>query len=861
MSINIKAFSLTLIMFIISIALHAQSLSDIKSVKVDQLTDAQIATIVQKAEEQGISKSQIPALAEERGMPAMEASKLATRINQLNSAGVSADEANSGTMAQRQLTDTARIGRDRSEADSLSEEEKKIFGYGLFHNKKLNFSPNLNIPTPQSYVIGTGDQLLIDIYGDSQQSYDLSVNPEGRVYIPNVGPINVGGSTIQAATARIKRELSSIYADLNSSNPRTFMQIRLGNIRSIQVAMVGELQNPGDYTLPSFASVFNALYAAGGPNRQGSFRNIRVFRDSRQIAEVDVYEFLMNGNQQQNVRLQDNDVIMVPAVETRVEVQGPVRREGLFEIQADEDINDLIRYAGGFKSEAYTGRVAVRRVSDQAREVADVSKEAFGSFKVKDGDIFLIGKKLERFENRVQISGAVFHPGEFALFEGMTVKDLIDKAEGLRGEAFLNRATLYRTQQDMTLEIVPVDVKGVVNGTAQDIILQREDVLHIPSKYDLKEEYYVKISGEVNRPGAFAFADNMTVEDLVLKAGGFKESASDAYIEVARRVKDRTNGQIAEIFTIDIDENLEIDSGDEEVVLEPFDHIIIRRSPGFQREKMVRVEGEVNYPGQYTISTANERISDLLKRAGGMNQFAYAKGAKLIRRTEYFVPKSDNEVRSENLREVKENLVKEEGKNTEAEVNMLNRIDKKINDKGGDISNQKGLAADEFRAERVTDVSQSDSTRAAKVEFKTQEMVGIDLLKILENPGSDQDLILQEGDILSIPKELQTIRMRGEVLFPTSARFESGKSFKGYISKAGGFTDNARKGKSYVIYANGDVKRTKNFIFFKDYPKMEPGAEIIVPEKPEREPMSATNWIGLASSLATLGILIDRLAE
>lgn len=347
----------------------------------------------------------------------------------------------------------------------------------------------------------------------------------------------------------------------------------------------------------------------------------------------------------------------------------------------------------------------------------------------------------------------------------------------------------------------------------------------------------------------------------MLKAGGFKESASDAYIEVARRVKDRTNGQIAEIFTIDIDENLEIDSGDEEVVLEPFDHIIIRRSPGFQREKMVRVEGEVNYPGQYTISTANERISDLLKRAGGMNQFAYAKGAKLIRRTEYFVPKSDNEVRSENLREVKENLVKEEGKNTEAEVNMLNRIDKKINDKGGDISNQKGLAADEFRAERVTDVSQSDSTRAAKVEFKTQEMVGIDLLKILENPGSDQDLILQEGDILSIPKELQTIRMRGEVLFPTSARFESGKSFKGYISKAGGFTDNARKGKSYVIYANGDVKRTKNFIFFKDYPKMEPGAEIIVPEKPEREPMSATNWIGLASSLATLGILIDRLAE
>ncbi|QDH81252.1 polysaccharide biosynthesis protein [Echinicola soli] len=861
MSINIKAFYLTLILFIASVTLYAQSLSDIQNAKVDQLSDAQLATIVQQAEEQGISKSQIPALAEERGMPAMEASKLSTRINQLNTSGATREEGNIGNAAQRQVSDASSVGMSSGEQDSLSEEEKKIFGYGLFHNKKLNFSPNLNIPTPQSYVIGAGDQLLIDIYGDSQQSYDLTVNPEGRVYIPNVGPINLGGASIQSATARFKKELSSIYADLNSSNPRTFMQIRLGNIRSIKVQIVGELQRPGDYTLPSFASVFNALYAAGGPNKQGSFRNIRVFRDSRQIAEVDVYEYLMNGNQQQNVRLQDNDVIMVPAVDTRVEVQGPVRREGYFEIKPEEDINDLIRYAGGFKSDAYTGRLAVRRVSDQARKVADVSKEEFGSFKVQDGDVFLIGKKLERFENRVQISGAVFHPGEFALFEGMTVKDLIDKAEGLRGEAFLNRATLYRTQDDMTLEIVPINVQGVVNGTAQDLPLQREDVLHIPSKYDLKEEYYVKISGEINSPGAFAYAENMTVEDLVLKAGGFKESASDAYIEVARRVKDRTNGQIAEIFTIDIDENLEIDEGDKEVVLEPFDHIIIRRSPGFQREKIVRVEGEVIYPGQYTISTTNERISDLLKRAGGMNQFAYVKGATLIRRTEFFTPKSDNDIKSQDLTEVKKHLIKEDGENTEAENKILSRIDEKISENGGDLANQKGLASGEYKISRVEEVAASDSSRVAEVEFRTQEMIGIDLTNILENPGSAQDLILQEGDILSIPKQLQTVRMRGEVLFPTSARYENGNSFKRYISKAGGFTDNARKGKAYVVYANGDVKRTKNFIFFKNYPRIEPGAEIIVPQKPQRESMSATNWIGVASSLATLAILVDRLAQ
>ncbi|WP_200980083.1 SLBB domain-containing protein [Echinicola sp. 20G] len=862
MSINIKSFYLTIILLLSAISLQAQSLSDIRNVKVDELSDKQIKTLVLKAEEQGISKSQIPALAQERGMSAMEASKLATRINQLSSATPEVDqESDIDTGVQREVYAPVSGGMNVEDSAGLDETEKKIFGYGLFHNKKLNFSPSLNIPTPQSYVIGTGDQLLIDVYGNSQQSYDLTVNPEGRIYIPNVGPIQVGGASIAATTARIKEQLSRIYADLNSSNPNTFIQIRLGNIRSIQVSMAGELSNPGTYTLPSFASVFNALYAAGGPNKEGSFRSIKVFRDSRQVAEVDVYEFLVKGNQQQNIRLQDNDMIIVPAVQTRAEVQGPVRRPGLFEILPQEDIQDLIRYAGGFKSEAYTQRIGVRRLSDDARKVADVSQEQFESFKVQDGDVFLVGEKLNRFENRVQVSGAVYHPGEFALYDGMTVKDLIQKADGLRGEAFLNRATLYRTQEDMTLEIVPVDVQGVVNGTVTDIPLQREDVLHIPSKYDLKEEFYVKISGEINRPGAFAFAENMTVEDLVLKAGGFKESASDAYIEVARRVKDRTDGQIAEIFTLDIDQNLEINGEDKEVVLQPFDHVIIRRSPGFQREQMVRIEGEVNYPGQYTIATATERISDLLKRAGGLNQFAYAKGATLIRRTEFYTPKSDNEVKSQELREVKNNLIKEDGKNTEAENNILSRIDEKIGEKGGDLANQKGLASGEFKINRVKDVAASDSSRVAEVEFRTQELIGIDLDYIMEHPESDQDLILMEGDVLSIPKELQTVRMRGEVLFPTSARYENGKGFKNYISRAGGFTDQARKGKAYVVYANGDVQRTKKFLFFKNYPGIEPGAEIIIPQKPERQPMSATNWIGLASSLATLGILIDRLAQ
>ncbi|MFB9211126.1 SLBB domain-containing protein [Echinicola jeungdonensis] len=842
------------------ITLHAQSLSDIQNVNVDELSDAQIEMIVKKAEEQGVNKAEIPSMAEQRGMPAVEASKLATRINQLGTA--TRDTMNS-SKGQTQRTIEGAVFSDNGSSKDLSEEQKKIYGFSLFHNKKLDFSPNLNIPTPMDYTIGTGDQLLIDVYGDSQQSYSLTVNPEGRIYIPNVGPLSIGGSSIQAATARIKSKLSNtIYSDLSSNNPGTFLQVRLGNIRSIQVSMVGELSSPGNYTLPSFASVFNALYAAGGPNEQGSFRKIKVFRNSREIAEVDVYDFLTQGDQQQNIRLQDNDVIMVPSYQTRVEIKGPVKRPGLFEIKQGESVADLIFFAGGFGSNAYPEKITVRRVSDNARKVADIGRTQFENFSIQDGDIFMVGEKLSRYENRVQISGAVYRPGEFALEPGMSIKDLIQQAEGLKGEAFLNRATLYRTQEDLTLEIVPVNVAEVVNGEAGDIPLKREDVLHIPSKYDIREEYYVKITGEVNKPGAFAYGENMSVEDLVLKAGGLKESATNAYIEVARRSNGEQDGQVAEIMTVDIDEDLQINDGDKDLTLQPFDHVIIRRNPHFEREKLVRVEGEVFYPGQFAIAHTDERISDLLKRAGGINEYAYPKGATLIRRTEFFNGPTDNELRAQNLQQVKNNLKKEDGKNTEAEINILSRIDEKIGEKGGDLANQdENLISDEYKASRLKEVTSADSTRMAEIKIKTTEMVGIDLDYIMANPGSEQDLILHEGDILSIPKQLQTVRMRGEVLFPTTARFEGKHSFRDYIAKSGGFTDNARKAKAYVVYPNGDVAKTKKILFFNNYPEVEPGSEIIIPQKPVREGLSATNWIGVASSLATLAILVDRLAQ
>ncbi len=861
-----KCLSFLLLVFCLAWNVEAQSLSDIPTIKVDNLSDAQIEQLIKRAEANGMTSSQLVALARERGMPASEAMKLSQRISELqNSAGASG---NSGTvMGGRSLVDPQGVDMFDSLRKSdpyydLTPTQKKIFGYKLFHNRSLDFSPSLNLPTPLSYVIGAGDQLLIDIYGASQQSYDLTVTPEGRVLFPNIGPVQVGGSSIEAASARIKTSLSRIYSGLQGSNPNTFLQIRLGNIRSIKVSMVGELTKPGTYTLPSFATVFNALYAAGGPNENGAFRNVQVYRNSRLAATVDIYEFLSKGDQSANIVLQDNDVVIVPPVQARVEVIGPVRREGLFEVKPDESLSDLYVYTGGFQSTAYQDRITVRRIENNQRKVLDVSRDEFGSFSPKDGDEILIGEALERFTNRVQIAGSVNRPGEFALTEsGLTVKELVSKAEGVRPEAFTTRATLYRTSDDLTLAAVPLDLKGIMDGSQADVELKNEDLLFVPSRYDIQEEYYVKVSGEVNFPGTYPYASEMTVGDLVLRAGGLLESASNSSIEIARRVRDASTGKIAEILTLSIDANLKLSPEETNTRLSPFDHIFIRRKPGFEQEQLITLRGEVKFPGDYAIASANERISDVINRAGGFSDFAYPKGASLIRRTIYFKGQTEEEIREERLKEMRDNLDPEKNRNTnEAEQILYERIVEKLEQ----IEAQKELEENERMRSQIFEVSNPldsmsmDSTLHAK-RYKEEDLVGIDLEYIMNNPGSDADLILFEGDVLQIPKQLQTVRMVGEVLLPTTTRFEKGQNLKDYISKAGGFTEDARRSKAFVIYANGDAAQTKNFLGLKNYPKLEPGAEIVVPRKPQRERMSAAGWIGIASSLATLGILLERL--
>jgi protein involved in polysaccharide export with SLBB domain len=553
---------LWVIFFLFLGSVWAQNLSNLSTLKVDNLSDAQIEQLIKRAEASGLTPSQLEGMAREQGLSPIEANKLRQRIMglQKTTSPQSAQNTTSGLressgQSQGDLFDSLR----RSDPYyDLTPFQKKIFGYKLFHNRDLDFNPSLNIPTPQGYIVGSGDQLLIDVYGASQESFDVNVSPEGRILIPNVGSIQVGGASIEAATARLKSSLGRIYSGLLGSNPNTFIQVRLGNIRSIKVSMVGELSRPGTYTLPSFASVFNGLFAAGGPNENGSFRNIQVYRDSRLVATVDIYEFLSKGNSQSNITLQDNDVVIVPPVQARVEVIGPVRREGFFEVKPDDTLSDLELYTGGFTSQAFKDRQTIRRIENNERKVIDVSREDFSTFSPKDGDEILIGETLDRFVNRVQISGAVIRPGEYALENGVSVKNLIERAQGLKPEAFVNRATLYRTSEDLTLAAMPLDLKGIMDGTQPDVRLKNEDLLFIPSRYDIQEETYVKISGEVNIPSTYPYASSMTVGDLILQAGGLLQSASNSSIEIARRVRDASSGKLAELFTISISPDLKL---------------------------------------------------------------------------------------------------------------------------------------------------------------------------------------------------------------------------------------------------------------------------------------------------------------
>jgi protein involved in polysaccharide export with SLBB domain len=741
-----------------------------------------------------------------------------------------------------------------TKGDSLAEIEKKIFGFAVFHNANSSFTPNLNMATPKSYIVGPGDALILQVYGVAQSRYALTVSPEGTITIPDIGVVRVSGFSIDALKTILINKLAIRYSGISGASPNTFLELTIGNIRTIKVNMVGEISRPGTYVLPSYVNVFNALFAAGGPTSKGTFRYVQVYRANRLVAEIDIYDFLINGKIISNIRMEDDDVILIRPATNRVEIAGEVRTTGIFELKPKETFTDALKYAGGFTDMAYKSMVNITRKGVTEMQVFDLPNSQFTQASLNDGDYINVGAILDRYTNRVQISGSVNRPGAFAFTKGMTAQDLIQKGGGLKGDAFLKRALIFRTKSDFTQEAVTVNLSNT-NGKdgAANIELQREDVLSISSIYDIQEEFYVQVLGEVNNGGVYPYADSLTVGDLIYKAGGFKYSASGSFIEIVRRIA--TTEKVADILTVSINKDLSISEAGSKLVLKPFDQVFIRATPGFEIPKIVNVTGEVMLKGAFAIDKKEMRISDLLTRAGGITKYAYVAGATLVRRTKKFVAPTNSELENNNLNNLKSNMNKDNiSAVSESNRELNKRIDTKIKQnvetvtKEQDIRNKELLKQNLFKDNTATFAY--GNTNA--LDEKEQELVAIDLADILKKPGSDVDLVLKEGDILNIPEKLETVSIKGGVLYPVSVRYEPSLSFNEYINRSGGYTTKAIRNKAYVLQANGRVQRVKTFMFFRSYPKIEPGAEIFVPATLfDKAPFNYGNTVGAVTSLIT----------
>ncbi len=848
------------IFFIFLLNTDVLAQSNYANQKVDELSDAQIKTLMQRAESLGYSDAQLEQMASAQGMKQDEVLKLRKRVETIRKQGSSstAVKQNSGKSISNNTERQYLGSSDSTSTNQLTKQDlidkafddlkPKIFGSQLFKNSNLTFEPNLRMATPAGYVIGPDDQLLIDLTGDNEANYELKVSPEGSIRLEYVGLVKVGGLSIDEARSKIKNLMGATYPALRSG--RTNLAINLGNIRGIKVILNGQVTKPGTYTLSSLSSVFNALYAAGGPNDNGSYRKIQVVRNNRVVATVDFYDLIINGMQKGNIRLQDQDVINVPVYENRVEVVGEVKNPAIFETIAGEHFQNVLNFAGGFSNIAYQSAVKVFQNTARERKISDIFTADFNTYVPKNGDKFFVEPILDRFENRVEINGAVFRPGYFELEKGMTLKQLIQKADGLKEDAFMNRGYISRLNPDNTQALESFDVAAIMNGSQADVPLKREDKITISSIFDLREEYKITVQGEVREPNQFPYAENMNLEDAIQMAGGFKEGASPNRIEISRRVRNSNIQSVAastaDVFTINIDRNLKLVT-DTVFKLQPFDIVSVRSAEGYVVQKQVKIEGEVLYPGTYTIKSKNERISDLIKRAGGLTALAYTDGASLKRAgrdTTLFQSQKDS------LQ--KELLIKRAKYGDSYSLQDLTS-DSKSNER------KQEEQVRIMNLQRVTQSGVDTTSFRRQPQVIASDMVGIDLTKILKEPGKRYDLLLEDGDVIKVPKQLQTVRVSGEVLNPNNIVFRTGKSFKAYVNGAGGFTANALKGRAYVKYANGSVEGARSFLFFNNYPRIKPGAEILVPKRAERERITATAWIGIGTGLASLGAIIVSL--
>lgn len=778
---------------------------DLREIKVDQLSDADILYYYNKMQAANITMDQAAQIAASKGMPAEEIAKLQRRVNNLiaQQNGVAKTPAspnillnNDSLLSQRQLN---KLNLQTQE----NIVDKRIFGSELFSNSAMGFEPNLRIATPVNYILGPDDELSIDVYGISETHYKLKVTPEGSIYIPNIGPVYVAGLTVDQASAKITTKLSStIYKAIITGS--TKVQVSLGNIRSIQVTIIGQARQPGTYTVSSLATVFNALYVCGGPSNNGSYRKIELIRNNKVFQVIDLYDFLLKGSMADNVRLMDQDVIRIPYYEGHVVVGGQVKREGIFEIMPGDKLQEILSAAGGFTDSAYKSSIKITRLTDMEKSVQDVRSDNYENFVLKGGDSLSVNKILDRYSNRVQITGAVMRPGEFELSDGLTLSGLIQKADGLKEDAFLKRGIIRRLKPDLSLEMLSFDVNGIVQKKVPDILLQREDSVIISSIFDLRDQYTISLQGQVRNPGIYVFKDSMSLKDAIFEAGGFSEASNGKRIEVARRVTnaDPNSTEIAKTFELDADKDLDIQGSN--FYLRPYDVIIIRNNPGYFVQKSVTVSGEVLYPGLYVINSNDEKLSDVVNRAGGLKYTADPVATSLKR---------------------------------------INKIDT--------LTALKTRNVEKLALFGLMDSTLTDSIH--KEVMKPYDLIGINLEEVLQKPGITNDLILEDGDVIFVPKKNQAVKVRGEVLFPTQFAFQEGKNMKYYINKAGGFSGNAVRRRAFVLAANGNARVVSHFLFFKSYPKINAGDEIFVPGVDKsRGRLSTGEVVGLTTSIVSL---------
>lgn len=688
--------------------------------------------------------------------------------------------------------------------DGGAEAGKEIFGRNIFNSANLTFEPSINIATPKNYRLGAGDEIIIDIWGDNETTIREEITPDGTISIESLGVVYLTGKTIAEARQYLQKELAKIYSGLDDDTSDNHMQLSLGQSRTIQVNVMGEILQPGTYTLSSFATVFHAIYRAGGVGDIGSLRKIELIRNGKSYAILDLYEFIMKGQLTDDLQLMEGDVIIVPVYDQLVEVAGNVKRPMFYEMKNGETLENLFQYSGGLNNNAYTKNIRIIRQNGNENEVCTVDTPNFSSFRTQDGDAVEVESVLDRYTNKLEIKGAVYRPGLYQLGKIQTVKQLIEAADGVMGDAFLNRAVLQRENEDLTRSIHSIDIAGILKGSCADVTLQKNDILYIPSIHDLKDMGTLTIHGEIARPGEYVYAENMTLEDLIIQAGGLLESASTSRVDVARRIKDtkseKESNIISETFRFSLKDGFVID-GENGFILKPYDEIYVRQSPSYQKQQNISIQGEILFPGDYALTHKTERISDIIEKAGGLTSHAYVKGARLIRKMN-----EEERMRQESTRKMAE--------------------------------------------------TSKDSISIKLLNISSIYTVGIDLQKALDTPGSDVDLVLRDGDVIEIPEFTNTVKISGAVMYPNVVSYIDGKKVKYYIEQAGGFGNDAKKKKAYIVCMNGQVKRAK----LNKRSVVEPGCEIIVPLKGTKS-WNVQQTMSVATASASLATMVATIAN